>query len=69
MSEPQYTDGGLLLPEHKSEDLLARRLYLVVCYRENETLPFSHMLLRGADVVHNDLPAYYRYFLLEATTK
>jgi hypothetical protein len=68
MSEPKITDEGLLLPEHKSGDILARRLYLVVCFREDEQTPFSHMLLRGADIAHNSLPDYYRYFLLEGVT-
>ncbi|MFL6228425.1 MAG: hypothetical protein ACJ741_06565 [Pyrinomonadaceae bacterium] len=62
--QPLFNGAQLTLPEHKLAEVLAKKMYLILSYREGEAFPFGFMLMRGADIVVNDLPDHYRYYLL-----
>jgi hypothetical protein len=67
VTEPLIDEAGLLaLPEHKKPELLASRLYLILCYRKTENKPFSYLIYRGNEIVTNDayFPDYYKFYLL-----
>lgn len=60
---------SLNAPQHSKAELLASRAYLVVCYREDQQLPFSFLLLKGSDIAYNDLPNHYKFYLLPELQK
>jgi len=59
-----YTE--LRLKEHKLHEILAMALYLVVCFREHEELPFNYMMLRGDEIARarSSMSEHYRFYLL-----